>query len=96
MDAAVRQRLRDAIKRTGRTQGDLALSAGIAPETLSRVLSGRHEAPRLETVAYIAQAVGVSVGWLLGEEEFRIGASERAELRRAAHLILNLIAEARS
>jgi hypothetical protein len=32
----------------------------------------------------------VTVGWLLDEKGFRVGAIERAELRRAAKLILYL------
>jgi hypothetical protein len=38
----------------------------------------------------IAREVGVSVGWLLNEPEFRIGKRERKQLREAARVILKL------
>ena len=90
MDDAWCGRLREAIERTGRKHSDIAWSAGVAPETLSRILTGEHARPRLETITRIAHEAGVTVGWLLGEREFRIGAMERDELQRAAKVILDL------
>jgi transcriptional regulator with XRE-family HTH domain len=90
---AWRWRLRDAIDRTGRTDRDVARGAGLAPETLSRLLNDDRSKPWLVTVVRLARELGVTVGWLLGEQEFRIGAREREELRNAAHVILRLTGE---
>lgn len=90
MNDAWRWRLRDAIDQSGRTHAAVAEAAGIAPETLSRLLNNDHSRPWLYTVVRIPHEVGVSVGWLLGEEAFRIGPTEREELRHAAEVILNL------
>jgi transcriptional regulator with XRE-family HTH domain len=87
---AWRQRLREAVKRSGRKHSDIAWAAGITPETLSRILNKRHGAPHLQTVTRIAHEIGVTVGWLLDEREFRIGASEREQLRQAAQVTLDL------
>src|SRR5436305_3901809 len=65
-----RERLRVAIDASGRTQSAIAASAGVSPETLSRVLSGVHAQPAFETVVRIAHAVGESVGTLLDEPAF--------------------------
>jgi hypothetical protein len=39
MNDAWRQRLREAVKRSGRKHSDIAWGAGVTPETLSRVLN---------------------------------------------------------
>ena len=90
MSDAWRWRLRDAIIATGRKHADVAKGAGITPETLSRLLNDDRSTPWLKTVVRIAREVGVTVGWLLNEREFRIGAEERERLRQAARSILDL------
>jgi transcriptional regulator with XRE-family HTH domain len=82
-----RDRLRRAIHESGCTQIAIAERAGIAPETLSRILSGRQREPAFHTVVRVAHAAGVSVGWLLDEEDYRLTARERQQLRDAAELI---------
>lgn len=77
-----RERLRVAVESTGRTQSAIAAEAGIATETLNRVLSGAHAQPSFETVVRIAHAVGENVGTLVGEPAFLLDASQRDELRR--------------
>ena len=86
-----RERLREAVRRTGEKHTLIAMDAGVAPETLSRILNAANQRPGLETVARIAHACGVSVGWLLGEDEYRLTADEQQTLREAAELILNLL-----
>lgn len=76
-----RERLRAAVESSSRRHGLIAGEAGISPETLSRVLSGRHPRPSFETVVRIAHAVGENVGWLLGEQGFALNGTQRAELR---------------
>jgi transcriptional regulator with XRE-family HTH domain len=77
-----RERLRAAIDASGRRQNAIAASAGVTPETLSRVLSGVHAQPAFETVVRIAHAVGESVGTLLDEPAFFLDGEQRAEVRR--------------
>lgn len=81
-----RDRLRIAIKRDGRKQAAIAWQAGIAPETLSRILTGRNARPQLETVARIAHACNATVGWLL-DERYGFTDEERRKLRMAAAII---------
>jgi SOS-response transcriptional repressor LexA len=77
-----RERLRAAVDASGRTQNAIAATAGVTPETLSRVLSGVHAQPAFETVVRIAHAIGESVGTLLDEPAFILDAGQRAEVRR--------------
>ncbi|HEV7425320.1 MAG TPA: XRE family transcriptional regulator [Thermoanaerobaculia bacterium] len=86
-----RERLRVAIDASGRTQGAIAASAGVSPETLSRVLSGVHAQPAFETVVRIAHAVGESVGTLLDEPAFILDGEQRAELRRVINYLNSAI-----
>lgn len=90
MNDAWRWRLRDAIDQTGRTHTAVAEAAGIAPETLSRILNHGHSRPWLHTIVRLAREVGVTVGWVLGEQGFEVGPTERDELRHAAQLLLDL------
>src|SRR5438309_8473106 len=71
-----RARLRQAIDATDKGDKAIAAEAGIAAETLSRLLRSDQE-PGLETMRRLASATGVSVGWLLGEEPFSRADDER-------------------
>ena len=82
-----RERLRLAVKQDGRKQAAIAWQAGIAHETLNRVLNGAHERPQLETVVKIAHAVGVTVGWVLDERRAFTDDQQR-KLRIAAAIIM--------
>ncbi|HEV7240462.1 MAG TPA: helix-turn-helix transcriptional regulator [Thermoanaerobaculia bacterium] len=84
-----RERLRYIVVNSGSTQAEIARRAGIAPETLSRVLNGAHSKPAFATVVRIARAARVHVGWLLDEPVRGIELSERErETIRAAGVIL--------
>jgi len=78
------ERLRYAVAQSREKHSLIARDAGVTPETLSRILNKHDQRPGLETVAKIAHAVGVSVGWLLGEDDYRLTAAEREQLREAA------------
>jgi len=86
-----RKRLRAAVDASGRTQNAIAASAGVSPETLSRVLSGVHVQPAFETVVRIAHAVGENVGTLLDEPAFFLDGEQRAEIRRVVHYLNSAI-----
>jgi SOS-response transcriptional repressor LexA len=87
-----RERLRIAIDASGRTQNAIAASAGVTPETLSRVLNGFHARPAFETVVRITHAVGESVGSLLDEPAFSLDGEQRAELRRVIGYLQTAVA----
>jgi transcriptional regulator with XRE-family HTH domain len=91
-----RERLGELLADTGRSQSDFAANAGIDRSTLSQLLSIRNRRlPRVETLAAIAQASGVSVDWLLGlthggpsradivQEEFALNLDELSPLDAA-------------
>lgn len=59
--------LRDA--RGQRTMLEVALEAGVSPETLRKIESGRIATPSFQTVAAIADAVGISLDRLWAEVE---------------------------
>lgn len=81
-----RARLREAVDRTGKKHSYVAERAGIAPATLSRILTGSMN-PRFDVVVRIAHAAGESVGWIVGEDAFTISAADRDRLIEAAEII---------
>jgi len=85
-----RERLRDAVNRSGKKHSILAEDAGITPATLSRVLTGAHGHPRFETVMRIAQAAGERVGWVCGEEGFYLDNHQRAKVRTVACILMEM------
>ena len=73
-----RERLRELVADSGRSQSDFATEAGIDRSTLSQLLSaGDRRLPRAETLAAIAEASGASVDWLLGLTD---GGPSRADI----------------
>ena len=87
-----RNRLRDAIERSGRKHSDVSRAARINPATLSRVLNG-HLQPSFETVTRIAHAVNENVGWLLEERGFTISEEEQREVRKALRILEDVVAQ---
>lgn len=81
-----RERLRQAIDQSGKKHSTIAWDAGVAPETLSRLLNGTQS--HFETVVRIAHACGTTVGWLLDEHGYALSAPQRRQLRDAAALII--------
>ena len=73
-----RGRLGELVVETGRTRSDFAAISGIDRSTLSQLLSSRNlRLPRVETLATIAEASGVSVDWLLG---LSVGGPSRTDI----------------
>lgn len=56
--------LREA--RGGRSMAEVAMSAGISPETLRKIETGRAPTPAFFTVAALARALGLSMDELAG------------------------------
>jgi transcriptional regulator with XRE-family HTH domain len=85
-----RERLRDAINRSGKKHSVIAWEAGITRATLSRVLTGTHAQPRFETIMRIAHAAGERVGWVCGEEGFSLDNHQRAKVRTVACILMDM------
>ncbi len=85
-----RVRLRQAVRESGKTQNVVAREAHMTPETLSRILSAEHARPSFESIAKIARAAGVSLGWVMEEPGFSLTDEQRAKVRTASMLLLNL------
>ena len=81
-----RDRLRAAVKRSGKKHSVIAMEAGIDPATLSRVLNG-HIQPNFDTIVRIAHTVNENVGWLLDEHGFVLSSEEQRQLRKVARVL---------
>jgi DNA-binding phage protein len=90
MPADWRERLRQAVRASGKTQSAIAREVDMTQESVSRILSAHHVRPSFETVAKIAHASGVSVGWILREPGFVLTDEQRAKIRTAGMVLVNL------
>ena len=88
-----RARLREAVRRSGMKHSIIALDAGIAPETLSRVLNAKHGRPMFNTIVRITHATGHTVGWLLEERGYTLDPEQVKQLRKAAAIIADATAD---
>ncbi|REE04355.1 helix-turn-helix domain-containing protein [Citricoccus nitrophenolicus] len=68
--------------RANRTMLEVALNAGVSPETLRKIESGRVATPAFPTIAAIAEVLGLSLDAVWAE----INLTETRELRRWGHL----------
>jgi transcriptional regulator with XRE-family HTH domain len=79
-----------ALLRRARGEGsmlDTALDAGVSPETLRKIESGRVATPAFPTIAAIADALGLSLDALWAELNQSDGGVEPAQsTSRSAHL----------
>jgi phage repressor protein C with HTH and peptisase S24 domain len=82
-----RERLRAAIDRSGKKHSAIARDAGVAPATLSRILTSAHLHPTFEAVVKIAHAANENVGWLLDERGFTLSADEQKQLRKVVRFL---------
>lgn len=82
-----RARLRDAIERSGKKHSAVARDAGVAPETLSRILNDAHPRPSFDLVVRIAHAVNENVGWLVDERGFSLSFDEQRQLRKVVRFL---------
>lgn len=60
-------RLRESIHRDGRTPASICRDAEIKPYVLREYLEGRRT-PQYDTVCRLADALGVSLDWLMGRD----------------------------
>ncbi len=82
-----RERLRAAVKRSGKKHSVVARDAGIAPETLSRILNASHAQPAFDTIIRIARAVNENVGWILDEHGFSLSMDEQKQLHKVVRFL---------
>lgn len=75
-------RLRELLEQRGLTQTRVAELAGLPNETVNRIVTGTTKNPGVLTMAKIARALGVTVGWFLNEKGFEFTPERRADLRR--------------
>ena len=66
---SIADRLRKACARKGVTPHALAKEAGVAYATVHQLITGQTRSLRTETLQRLAAAAGVSVGFLLGEDD---------------------------
>lgn len=78
MDLSLGENLKAVLDEQKVTQKDLARKLNIAPTTLNGYISNKRE-PDLETLKKIAQALGVTVDYLLGVEGGMIDLSAKEE-----------------
>lgn len=64
------QRMRQAMFLKGTRQADLAKATGFSDGQVSSWFNGKYR-PNAEKISLIAKALGVSVDYLLGKEEFK-------------------------
>jgi transcriptional regulator with XRE-family HTH domain len=76
MESDYAERLTAVVNASGRKHSAIAADAGIAPETLSRILGGKSPEPGFATVVAILHASGETVGAFLGERGFSLTAAQ--------------------
>ena len=78
----VGQRIRQQMEAINLSQVELASRVGVTPAAMSRYLSGLR-LPRSITAARISDELGVSMEWLLGNED----PSQKSDLNQAVSLV---------
>ncbi|HYK04026.1 MAG TPA: helix-turn-helix transcriptional regulator [Thermoanaerobaculia bacterium] len=89
-----RERLRVAIDRTNKKHSWIARQAGIAPATLSRILTATAiRGPSFDVIVSVARVCEVPVGWLLDEpvRGIDLTTDERQTLRAAGELLVEVL-----
>lgn len=64
-----RERLRKRIEEVGEKNTRLSLCIGTNPTLVKDILEGKSKSPGIEKVAILAEKLGCTVGYLLGETE---------------------------
>jgi SOS-response transcriptional repressor LexA len=86
-----RERLRTAVERSGKKQSVIARDAGVAPETLSRILTAANHRPTFDTIVRIMRAMNENVGWLLDERGFALSSDEQKQLRKVVRFLDDML-----
>lgn len=87
--AAIAERLREALSATGKKQADLVRETGLDRGSISSYLSGKYE-PKQKAIFKMAQALGVSESWLLGYDVPMHRTDEQKKNDQLAELIVQM------
>lgn len=82
-----RERLLEALNRSGLSQRRLALELGKDPRSINHIFSGEVKAPDLHTLKDLSSKLDVSMDWLIGNQNEDISSikSERHVVRYFSH-----------
>lgn len=80
MNEGWRERLQAAIAASGRSPADICRDAGVGRSYLTDLTRSTTHGPRIDTLAKVAQACGVSLSWIVDGVELT---PEQADLVRA-------------
>lgn len=83
------QRLKEAMRETGKKQIDLARETGLSHSTISRYISGAVE-PRQDATHKLAVVLGVSEMWLWGYDVSKTRTSEQKKNDDLVQVIVKL------
>lgn len=89
--ATIAERLREAMRMSGKTQADLVRETGLDRGAMSRYLSGKYE-PKQKALYTLAQALNVSEAWLMGYDV----AMHRTQMQKKNDQLAKLIARMRT
>lgn len=66
-ETLLQRRIRERLELLRRSPRDVSLKAGLGPDAIRTILSGRSRSPRGETLQALAEELQCEVGYLLGE-----------------------------
>jgi len=86
-----KENLRSELDYSGMLVKELAAKSGVKKHSLDRYLDSRRQLPNIETGVKIARALGVSVEYLVANEEVRQKTTHYStEARKAADIITKM------
>lgn len=87
--AQTSDRLREALRVSGKKQADLARETGLDKGAISSYLSGRYE-PKQRAIALLARALGVAEMWLWGYDVPMYRTEEQKKNDQLARLVVKM------
>jgi SOS-response transcriptional repressor LexA len=87
----IASRLQELLGQRGLTQSRVARLTGLSYETVNRIITGTTPNPQIRTLAKIADALDVTVSWVLGEKGFELSPRHRAELHHTVDVVLEIL-----
>jgi transcriptional regulator with XRE-family HTH domain len=70
MENAIIPKIRAQLQRLNMSAREASMKAGLGPDGIRNILRGKSENPERKTLLGLAKVLGVSVGYLVGEEDF--------------------------
>src|SRR5690349_2358402 len=94
MESDYAERLTAVVNASGRKRSAIAADAGIAPETLSRILGGKSPDAGFATVVAILHACGETIGAFLGERGFSLTAAQQKTVAESVAVLRSALLDA--